>query len=80
MKTVIIWETFFEEVLFFELEGDLRKFHRCYVGTDGDNQALEDELSVLLFDEKGDFNFPELPDFPVESVVQGAFVIVAGVA
>jgi hypothetical protein len=80
MKTVIIWEVCFEEVLFFEVEGDLRKFHRCYIGTDGDNQAVEDEFSLLMFGDEGDFNFPTFQEFPVDAVVQGAFVIVAGIA
>jgi len=64
-KTLIMFEFIPEEVFFFELPGDLSRFHDVYVnkvipkGSGPEVKKLQNELNDFMFDDSGIFRFEE---------------------
>jgi hypothetical protein len=88
-KTVIIWDELNADVVFFLVEGDHSHLNRVYINTYYDDvvagtiskQAFEarmDELNSLIYEEDGKYRQVELTEFPLDAVLTGARVIVAG--
>ena len=85
-KTVVIWDMCGEApIKYFVVDGDLSRLHGLYINTYTEKtpegrkkEKLLTELSKLTYDKKGNF-LPNLLDaFPVQTVKEGALVIVAG--
>lgn len=82
MKTVIIYETFIDELKFIVADGDLSRFNKVLVNSVDTPENLQEEFVDILYDPKtGDpteLLKSAVEDFPVEEVKNGAIVIVAG--
>ena len=75
MKTVIIWDNTDASIEFSVQEGDLSRFNNVYI-----NQGcgLSYELCDLVYDNEGNDLWHFVDEFPLQEVVNGAKVIVAG--
>ena len=82
MKTVIIYETFTDPIKFIVADGDLSRFDKLMINSTDDSQALQDELTNMLYDPVTGDNTAMLnsaqDDFPLQAVKDGAIVIVCG--
>jgi hypothetical protein len=80
MKTVMIWNDGDNPIRFAILDGDYRHMDRVYVNASGDDEAeaKQEQLSDIVYDNKGRERLQFKDEFPVEAVKQGAYVIVAG--
>ena len=79
MKTVVIYDSCGEEELkFFVVNGDWRRFNRIYMNSTLCDKALQDELDTKLFTPEGNFRGTMTTKFPTEAVKEGAAVIVCG--
>ena len=80
MKTVLIFDQCGEQPLqFFVVEGDYQHLDSVYINAT-DDEALEDELNSLLYDEAGKLKLKPIKGFPYKAVKSGAKVIVVGFA
>ena len=81
-KTVIIYETFTDPLVFILADGDLSHLNRVFVNNITCARELQDELCDLLYDTVTGEGTPLLNSavqvFPVEEVKNGAKVITAG--
>ena len=87
MKTVLIFDQCEANVTFYVLDGDYAHLNRVYINqaVDGTKKVqraaekLQDELSNLIYHPKtGELLLQSLSELPVEDVIAGAQVIVAG--
>lgn len=82
MRTVVIYETFTDPIIFLVIEGDVTRFDGLYINAVDNDEALQDEFCNLLYDELSGEETTLLKNarekFPVEEVLLGASVIVAG--
>lgn len=88
MKTVMIYDQLDAELKFFVLEGDLTHLDGVYINQwiESDSKAerkkrdaLQNELNTVIYDEtNGTFLHPVESKFPIQAVVEGAVVVVAG--
>ncbi len=80
-KTIMIYDTQTDPLVFMVFKGDLRKYDGIYMNkaTDSDkDQALQDSLQKNLYDEAGNFKAKTYKKFPVASVTPTTAVIVCG--
>lgn len=78
-QTVIIWDELNADLVFFVVDGDYTKLNKVYINTADGDEKLMDELNELIYvQESGKFANEELNEFPVNAVLNGAKVIVAG--
>lgn len=89
-KTVIIWDELNADIVFFLVDGDHSHLNRVYINTCYDDAQASsiskegfekrmDEINILVFDqEKGTYLHEKLTEFPIDAVIKGARVIVAG--
>jgi hypothetical protein len=82
MRTVVIYETFTDPIIFLVIEGDVTRFDGLYINAVGNDEALQDEFCYMLYDELSGAETKLLKDarktFPIDEVKNGASVIVAG--
>jgi len=81
MKTVFIYDTKVEPICFIVKDGDYRHLDRAYINQSVDSEDEENhivELSDLIYDDEGNQLYEISTDFPVQDVIDGAFVIVVG--
>lgn len=77
MKTVLIWDTLgIQPIKFAILEGDYRHLNDVYVNSTGAKE--EDDITRLMYGDNGECKIELTDTFPVDAVINGAFVIVAG--
>jgi len=79
MKTVIIYDQCGQEdIKFFILEGDYRKFHNKYINSVDNPPKLDEELYTILYTSDGVLKQSYVKEFPVEAVRDGAEVVIIG--
>jgi hypothetical protein len=88
MKTIFIFDQCDAGIKFFVLDGDFSHLDKVYINscgldewTDEQHGELEtkmEELTQLLYWPDGNFKFLTFSEFPVQDVLDGAKVIVAG--
>ena len=81
-KTVIIYETFTDPIVFIVVDGDVSHLDKVFVNNMTCERKLQDELCDMLYDVVSGDSTPLLNSavqvFPVEEVKNGAKVITAG--
>ena len=79
MKTVLIYDQCGQEpIKFYVLEGNYSHLDGVYINEADSQEHLQDELSNLMYTEKGRVIPMEHGCFPTHEVKNGAPVIVAG--
>jgi hypothetical protein len=79
MKTVVIWDSVEADLRFFVVDRDLGHLDGKYVNSADNTEALDKEISMLVYDETTGKQVIEMTkEFPVEAVREGAKVIVCG--
>lgn len=78
-KTVIVWDELGQNpIKFAVVEKDLSHLNGVYLNSIEDDPRKQDELTNLIYGYDGSTPTPLSQTFPVEAVIAGAIVIVAG--
>lgn len=64
MKTIIIYSSLEEDLLFSILEGDYSHLNKCFINSGLDTKK-ESEACKLLYDEEGNFRIPMSNDVSI---------------
>lgn len=71
-RTVVIWDSGDFEIKFATVDGDHRLLHRVYIGDANASMSSQEELNALMD------GVSMADEFPVQDVIDGAYVISAG--
>ncbi len=77
MKTVVIYSEVGDIPKFFVHDEDISHLNNIYINSD-DDENLRDELANIVYNSEGDYIVKMLSEFPIQEVLDGAKVIVAG--